>query len=149
MLLQIRKLRDEKFHEWRIIPSHLSREYFGKLFKFHTCLNWFQQRHFFFCFFFQTTFLYSVKFLCFKKHILIEKYFFVVFSEKGLNFVYQLFDNIGIFKSWCSVKEEFSSDNISNFKWQRRIYALPSVQKKILKETDYLLQSSTPKSPTN
>ena len=77
-------------------------------------------------------------FLWFNKHILIEKksIFFRDFSDKGLNFVYQLFDNNGNVKSWSSIKEEFGFSNISNFKWQQLIYTLPPSWKKIIKETD-------------
>ena len=77
-------------------------------------------------------------FLWFNKHILIEKksIFFRYFSDKGLNFVYQLFDNNGSVKSWSSIKEEFDFNNISNFKWQQLIYAILSLWKKIIKETD-------------
>ena len=76
-------------------------------------------------------------FLWFNKHILIEKksIFFRDFSDKGLNFVYQLFDNNGNVKSWSSVKEEFAYNNILNFKWQQLIHRLPPSWKKI-KETD-------------
>ena len=77
-------------------------------------------------------------FLWFNKHILIEKksIFFRYFSDKGLNFVYQLFDKNGSVKSWSSIKEEFDFNNISNFKWQQLIYAIPPFWKKIIKETD-------------
>ena len=77
-------------------------------------------------------------FLWFNKYILIEKksIFFRDFSDKGLNFVYQLFDNNGNVKSWSSIKEEFGFSNISNFKWQQLIYTLPPSWKKIIKETD-------------
>ena len=77
-------------------------------------------------------------FLWFNKHILIEKksIFFRDFSDKGLNFVYQLFDNNGNVKSWSSIKEEFGFSNISNSKWQQLIYTLPPSWKKIIKETD-------------
>ena len=34
-----RKLYDENFHEWKIIPSHLINKYFGKSFRFHSCLS--------------------------------------------------------------------------------------------------------------
>ena len=76
-------------------------------------------------------------FLWFNKHILIEKksIFFRDFFENGLNFVYQLFDNNGNVKSWCSIKQEFGYSNISNFKWQQLIYALPHSWKKNIKET--------------
>ena len=35
----LRKLNDENFHEWKIIPSHLINKYFGKSFKFYSCLS--------------------------------------------------------------------------------------------------------------
>ena len=35
----LRKLCDENFHEWKIIPSHLISKYFEKSFKFHSCLS--------------------------------------------------------------------------------------------------------------
>ena len=46
-------------------------------------------------------------FLWFSKHILIEKksIFFRCFSDKDLNFVYQLFDKNGNVKSWSSIKQ--------------------------------------------
>ena len=77
-------------------------------------------------------------FLWFNEHIFIEKKSIVFrnFSDKGLNFVYQLFDNNGNVKSWSSIKEEFGFNNISNFKWQQLIYALSPFWKKVLKETD-------------
>ena len=35
----LRKLCDENFHQRKIIPSHLINKYFGKSFKFHSCLS--------------------------------------------------------------------------------------------------------------
>ena len=35
----LRKLCDKNFHEWKIIPSHLINKYFGKSYKFHSCLS--------------------------------------------------------------------------------------------------------------
>ena len=77
-------------------------------------------------------------FLWFNKYILIEKksIFFRDFSDKDLNFVYQLFDNNGNVKSWSNIKEEFGFGNISNFKWQQLICTLPPFWKKIIQETD-------------
>ena len=58
------------------------------------------------------------------------------FTDKGLNFVYQLFDNNGNVKSWSGIKEEFGFSTISNFKWQQLIYTLPPSWEKIIKETN-------------
>ena len=149
----LRKLYDENFHEWKIIPSHLISKYFGKSFKFHSCLSFdrkllikFPKFYKNILFQWSSSFFASSElpscilsnFLWFNKHILIEKksIFFRDFSDKGLNFVYQLFDNNGNVKSWSSIKEEFGFSNISNFKWQQLIYTLPPSWKKIIKETD-------------
>ena len=35
----LRKRCDENFHEWKIILSHFIKKYFGKSFKFHSCLS--------------------------------------------------------------------------------------------------------------
>ena len=149
----LQKLCDENFHEWKIIPSHLINKYFRKSFKFHSCLS-------FDCKFFITfpKFYRSIlfqwssslfasselpscilsNFLWFNKHILIEKkpILFRYFSDKDLNFVYQLFDNIGYVKSWSRIKEEFGFKNFSYFKWEQLIHALPPFWKKIIKETN-------------
>ena len=99
-----RKLCDQNFHEWKIISSHLINKYFGKSFKFHPCFSFdgkllikFPQFYKSIVCFFRTTFLHLSHFLWFKKHILIEKkvHLFRYFSDKSLNFVYQLFDNYG------------------------------------------------------
>ena len=77
-----------------------------------------------------------------------KSYFlFRYFSDKGLNFPYQLFDSIGNVKSWSSIKEEFGFSNFSNFEWQQLMYVLPPFLKKNNKRNVYCWQSITPKSP--
>ena len=61
---------------------------------------------------------------------------FCYFFDKVLSFVYQLFDNNGIIKSLINIKQEFSFNNIFNFKLQQLINVVPLVWKKIIKETD-------------
>ena len=75
--------------------------------------------------------------LWFNKHIFIEKkpLIFCYFSEKGLNFVYQLFDNNWNVKSWSSIKKEFGFNIFFNFTWQKLKYSLLPFWKKIIKET--------------
>ena len=102
----LRKLCDENFHEWKIIPSHLISKYFGKSFKFHSCLSFDRKllikfpkfyKNIFFQWsnsFFASSELPSCilsSFLWFNKHILMEKksIFSRDFSDKGLNIVYQ------------------------------------------------------------
>ena len=106
-----------------------------KLFKFHSYLSFnrkllikFPNFYKYILFQWSSPFLASSKlpscilsnFLWFNKHILIKKksIFSREFFEKGLNVVYQLFDDNGNVKSWCSIKHEFGFTNISNFKWQ-------------------------------
>ena len=141
----LRKLYDENFHEWKIIPSHLINKYFTKSYKFHfiyfshkllikfpecyrnILIQW--SRSLFASFELPSCILSNM--LWFNKHILIEKkIFFRYFSNKGLNVAYQLYVNNGNVKSWSSIKEEFGFNNFSNFKWQHLIYALPPFWKK-------------------
>ena len=106
------KLCDENFHEWKVIPSHLINKYFGKSFRFYSCFSFdckllIKFPKFSKNIFFQWIRSYSAfselpscimsNFLWFNKHILIDKksIFFRYFSDKGLNFVCQLFDNNG------------------------------------------------------
>ena len=122
----LRKLCDENCHEWKITSSHLTNKYFGIL---H--LNFIHASHLIanyllnfpsfmktFCFSGVALYWLFPNYLLPKKHILIEKksIFFLYFSDKGLNFIYQLFDNNGKVKSWSSIKEEFGFNNILNFK---------------------------------
>ena len=137
-----RKLCNENFHEWKIIPSHLMNKYFGKSFKLHSCLSFdrkllikfpkfyknilFQWSSSLFAFSELPSCIIS-NFLWFNKHILIEKksIFFRYLSDEGLNFFYQLFDSNENVNYWSSIKEEFGFRNSSNFEWQQLIYALP------------------------
>ena len=147
---QLQKLCDENFHEWIIIPSHLRNKYFGESFKFHLCLSFdckllikfpefyrnivFQRSSFLFASSKLSPCILS-NFLWFNKHILILKnpIFFRYFSDKGLKFVYQLFDDNANVKSQRSNKEEFGFSNFSNVNWQQPIYALYPFWEKMIK----------------
>ena len=94
----LQKLCDGNFHEWKIVPSHLINKYFGKSFKFHSCLSFDHKLPKFpkFCknILFQWSSSFSASselpscilsnFLWFNKHILIEKSpsFFVFFWQR-------------------------------------------------------------------
>ena len=149
----LQKLCDENFHEWKITPPHFIIKYFGKSFKFRSCLSFdpkllikFPEFYRNILFQWSSSLFASSElpscilsnFLWFNKHILIEKkpILFRYFSDKDLNFVYQLFDNIGYVKSWSSIKEEFGFKNFSYCKWEQLIHALPPFWKKIIKETN-------------
>ena len=95
----LRKLYDENFHEWKIIPSHLINKYFGKSFKFHLYLSFdrkllikFPKFPWSSSSFFASSELPSCifsNFLWSNKQILMDKksIFFRDFCDKGLNFV--------------------------------------------------------------
>ena len=138
----LRKLCDENFHEWKIITFHVINKYLRKSFKFHSCIFFDRKLLIKFSEFYRNILLQWSSslfasselpscilstFIWFNKHILIEKkpIFFCYFSDKGLNFVYQLFDYNGNVNTWSSIKEEFSSNNFSNSIWQQLIYLLP------------------------
>ena len=123
----LRKLCDENFHEWKIIPSQLINKYFGKSFKFYAYLSspfpkfcrniLFQWRYSLFASSKLPSCILS-NFLWFNKHILIEEKFIILFryfSEKVLNFVYQLFDENGNVKSLSNINEDFGFNNFSIF----------------------------------
>ena len=74
-------------------------------------------------------------FLWLNKHILIGKSpFFVIFVAKAFATNYLVTMEM---LNLETIKEEFGFSNISNFKWQQPIFALPPFWKKIIKETDH------------
>ena len=111
----VKKLYDENFHEWKIIPLHLIRITLGQDFKFHSnlsydtklltsfpvfCKNIF--RYWFFATFLHQHFTVSdlpscilSSFLWYNKDILISNkpIYFKHFSNNNLNYVTQLFDD--------------------------------------------------------
>ena len=121
--------------------SPYKKKYFRKSFKFHPCFSFdrklliklefyrnilFQWSSSFFCFF-RTTLLDFTKifFNDLINTLILKSPSFRYFSDKGLNFVYQLVEKNGNIKSWSSIKEEFDFGNFFNFRWQHLIYALP------------------------
>ena len=55
------------------------------------------------------------------------------FSEKNINFVYQLFDNFGYLKSWDDFKTEFDLNQKLYFKWLQICHAVPKNWKQLIK----------------
>ena len=114
----LRKFCDENFHEWKIITSYLINKYFGKSFKFHSCLSSdrkllikFHKFHKNILFQWSSSFFASSElpscilsnFPWFNNNISIEKK--SMFFRDFLTNAYQLFDNNGNVKSWSSIKE--------------------------------------------
>ena len=93
----LRKLCDKNFHEWKIVPSHLINKYFGKSFKFYSCLSFDRKLFIKFPTFYKnispqwssSLFASSKLPSCiFSNFLWFSSSFFRYFSDKGLNFVY-------------------------------------------------------------
>lgn len=146
----IKRLYDNNFHTWKIIPNYLISKTFGNMFKFHPNLNFkkdiLKQFPTFYrsvfnnwkTYFFNTPEIPSCilsEFLWFNQHIKInnESVYFTHFSEHDINFVYQLFDKNGTVKKWDIIQAEYKLDKCFHFQWCQLIYALPESWKKSIK----------------
>ena len=119
----IKRLYDDNFHEWKIIPSNIIQKYLGKNFKFHNSMDiesslvskfpiyyqeifkkWKQN------FSFSSTVPSAVlsESLWFNSNIVIGKKpaYFHRFSHKNINFVGQLYEN-GKLKNWDNLQQEY------------------------------------------
>ena len=146
----IRRLYDDKFHEWKIIPSNLIQKYLGKNFKFHNSMNIkkdlvskfpayyqeiFNKWKLSFCFPSIVPSAILSEFLWFNSNILIDKApaHFHKFSEKNINFVGQLFE-IGKLKSWDTFRQEFNLQDSQKFAWLQIVHAIPNEWKKSISD---------------
>ena len=147
----IKRLFDNNFHQWKLIPLYLIRKYLGKIFKFHSSLKvscsilckfpkvyegifiiWGKQLSS------QATLpsTVSCQFIWFNKHIQIdnESIYLYNFSIKNLNFVGQLFDTDDKLKSWDFAKHQFLLKNNMQLQYQQIIQALPQHRKETIKQ---------------
>ena len=120
----IKRLFDNNFHQWKLIPLYLIRQYLGKNFKFHSNL---EVSHSILCKFpkfYKEIFIrwgkhlsspanlpstVACQFIWYNKHIQIgnKNIYLYSFSNRNLYFVGQLFDTDGKLKSWECVKHQF------------------------------------------
>ena len=138
----VKKLYDENFHEWKIIPLHLIRITLGQNFKFHSNLSYDTKLLTSFPVFYKNIFRYWSQhftvspdlpscilssFLWYNKDILISNkpIYFKHFSNNNLNYVTQLFDDTGNTKEWMKLKHEFNLNNNLYFKWMQLIHSIP------------------------
>ena len=129
----IRRLFNNSFHQLKVIPLYLIQKYLCKIFKFHSnldlrksCLRKFpiyyqEMLYKWGKFLFSSPNLPSAiisQFIWFNKKIQIYKtrVFFSSLSDKGLNFVGQLFNWDGKFKTCEFLKDEFFWTNSEKFK---------------------------------
>ena len=148
----IRRLYDNSFHEWKLIPLFLIKNSFGSSFKFHSNLFFKRNKIKFFPSFYKEIFLYWKKYLTRKPEIpscILSQYlwyneniqvdknsiYLVRFSEKNINYVSQLFRPDGSIKKWHELKTEHELHESSYFQWLQLISAIPEGWKFIIKET--------------
>ena len=147
----IKRLFDNNFHQWKVIPPYLIRQYLGKNFKFHSNLD---ISHSVLCkfpkFYKEILIRWSKhlsspatlpstvawQFIWYNKHIQIDNksIYLYKFSNRNLNFVGQLFDTDGKFKLWECVKHQFFLKNNMQFEYRQIIHALPKHWKETIKQ---------------
>ena len=147
----VRRLYDDSFHEWKVIPLKLIKKSFGSHFKFHSnllfnisCINDFPSFYLdIFCnwkkYFStnpETPSCILSQYLWFNKFIIVDNFYvnFTNFSNKNINFVSDLVNENCNFKSWETLKNEYHLDNKLYFQWMQLIHAIPLIwkQKKII-----------------
>ena len=150
----MKRLYDESFHEWRVIPNYLITKALGDNFRFHSNLKF---NNFFrnslkstLPIFYQDLFTNWSKNLCtpvmlpsaIASQFLWHNRFIETdgktiywsnFSESNINFVGQLFQN-GKLKSWSVLKVENGLHKKQKFKWTQLVHAIPSKWKTSLLE---------------
>ena len=145
----IKRLFDDNYHEWKVIPSHLINKYLGKDFKFHSNLSFKKSSLNYFPCFYREIFAkwsnslsstanfasaISSQYLWYNSNIKIDHkpVYLKEFSEKNINFVSQLFNEIGRLKPWVDIKTCYSLSSVHYFKWVQLINAIPEKWKKVL-----------------
>ena len=138
----IKRLFDDSFHEWKVIPLHLFENTFGKNFKFHTNLDFKSTIIMNFPLFYKSLLLHWKnsfpnfhvvascilnEFLWYNKYIKIggNTINFKYFSEKGINYFIHLLNNDGYFKTWTVIKAEHNLSENLYFQWMQLIHAIP------------------------
>ena len=145
----IKKLYEENFHEWKVIPTYLIKTYLGVHFRFHSNLlvkktalasfpTFYKN-----IFNFWSTYFSSISLvdscilsqnLWYNSYIKINNtpVYIQEFSEKNINFLCQFFDSYGNLKSWDTFKSDFNL-NKTYFKWLQLSHAIPKSWKQAIK----------------
>ena len=143
----IKRLYDENFHEWKIIPSYLIKTIFCENYNFHPYLepnktgkslknvtnfykemmtNWAKC---FSCSPYHQRFFSSFYGLTQTLKLTIRAFLSLTFASKNINFVGQIFHENGKTKSWNYIKSEYSLQSKFKYRWIQLIYALPKLWK--------------------
>ena len=160
-----RRLFDNSFCPWKVIPLFFINKAFGEHFKFHSNLDFSDNTVKCFLSFYKSMkskfpnwkrFFYvnpCVLFcklnqvLWFNKFIQINRkpVFYKKFSLNNINFLMQLVDRKGVFKNWNTLKHEYDFQNNWHFPWMQLISAIPFNWTTIIKQSNdvkRLLQNS-------
>ena len=124
----VKKLYDDFFHEWKIIPLHLLNKCFGPSFKFHSNLHFKSKLLKQFPSFYKQILMNWKKyfiaspitpsgilsqFIWYNSYIKIDSkaVYFKTFLTKSINFVTQLFNTDGSVKRWNFLKTDYALQN--------------------------------------
>ena len=147
----IKRLYDDSFHEWKMLPLHLISKTFAKSFIFHSNLSFKKKLIKSFpsfykeillnmkTFFSRTTetpssILYH--FLWYNIYIQTDEGDVISrFSQSNFNFVSQLFDTNGTVKAWRILKQEYHLNRNSYFQWLQLINSIPEKWKLSIKQS--------------
>ena len=146
----VKKLYDGNNHDWKSIPLHYMNKYFGKKNYFHSNLSFNLALVDSFPEFYKQIFInwsnYFVSnsevppciqsnFLWYNKYIIIDNkpVYLSSFSDKNVNFINNLLDCLGNFKSWNILKTESKLADSLYFSWMQIINAIPLIWKTIIK----------------
>ena len=149
----VRRLFDDSFHEWKVIPLKFIKKYFGSHFKFHSnhlfnisCVNDFPSFYLgIICNWKkylstnpETPSCILSQYLWFSKFINVDNSYvnFTNFSNKSINFVSDLVNENRNFKSWETLRNEYHLDNKVYFHWMQLIDATPLIWKQKINDTE-------------
>ena len=146
----VKRLYDEFFHDWKIIPLKLIEKYLGKFFKFHSNVFFNSSKLNSFPSFYKdlmtnwtihlstsptTASCVLSQFLWFNKYIEIDTSYIntYVFANKNIKFISDLMDEDCNFKSWDKMKSDYLLSNAMHHQWLQILHAIPKHWLRILK----------------
>ena len=155
----VRRLYDDSFHEWKVIPLKLIKKSFRSHFKFHSNLLFNISRINDFPSFYlgifcnwkkyfstnpETPSCILSQYLWFNKFIIVDNSYvnFTNFSTKSINFVSDLVNENCNFKSWETLKNEYHLDNKLYFQWMQLIQAIPLIWKQKINDSEKNVEKS-------
>ena len=145
----IKRLFEDDFHDWKVIPLFLIGKHLGKNFKFYNNIDISNDIISKFPSFYQDIFIKCInnftskptlpsmilsEFIWFNSNIKVDSkpVHFSFFSDKNLNFIGQLFNDNGNIKPWKDLKIEFHLKDTHKIYWLQIIDALPKTWKDII-----------------